>query len=117
MIRSASARRFVASSPSRSASRSRKSPSTPTGIFFFQRFEDPNICYWHDIGHYENNIEKKWLDGFEVTRRRWPEVLQQVRRYDAPGKFVPIAGFEWHSTSLGDYHILFPGLEQTVFQS
>ena len=19
--------------------------------FFFQRFDDPNICYWHDIGH------------------------------------------------------------------
>ena len=35
--------------------------------------------YWHDIGHYENGIEKKWLDGFEVTRRRWPEVLEMVR--------------------------------------
>jgi hypothetical protein len=23
--------------------------------------------YWHDVGHYKNNIEKKWLDGFEVT--------------------------------------------------
>ena len=34
--------------------------------------------YWHDIGHYENNIEKKWLDGFEVTKRRWPEVLQMA---------------------------------------
>lgn len=67
--------------------------------------------YWHDIGHYENNIEQKWLDGFEVTKRRWPEVLAMVREYDKPGVFVPIAGFEWHSTSLGDYHIIFPGLE------
>ena len=67
--------------------------------------------YWHDIGHYENNIEKKWLDGFEVTKRRWPEVLKYVRDYDQPGKYVTIAGFEWHSTSLGDYHILFPTLE------
>ena len=67
--------------------------------------------YWHDIGHYENNIEKKWLDGFEVTKKRWPEVLQMVRKYDQPGKFVTIPGFEWHSTSLGDYHILFPTLE------
>jgi len=64
--------------------------------------------YWHDIGHYENNIEKKWLDGFEVTKERWPEVLAMVRKYHEPGKFVAIAGFEWHSTSLGDYHILFP---------
>lgn len=64
--------------------------------------------YWHDIGHYENNIEKKWLDGFEVTKERWPEVLEMVRKYDEPGKFVTIAGYEWHSTSIGDYHILFP---------
>ncbi len=64
--------------------------------------------YWNDIGHYENNIEKKWLDGFEVTKRRWPEVLAMVRKYDQPGRYVPIAGFEWHSTNLGDYHILFP---------
>jgi len=67
--------------------------------------------YWHDIGRYENNIEKKWLDGFEVTKKRWPEVLAMVRKYDEPGKFVTIAGFEWHSTSLGDYHILFPSLD------
>ncbi|MHC4677597.1 MAG: DUF3604 domain-containing protein, partial [Planctomycetota bacterium] len=64
--------------------------------------------YWNDIGHYENNIEKKWLDGFEVTKRRWPEVLAMVRKYDEPGRYVPIAGFEWHSTHLGDYHVLFP---------
>ena len=64
--------------------------------------------YWHDIGHYENNIEKKWLDGFEVTKKRWPEVVAMVRKYDQPGTFVPITGFEWHSTGLGDYHILYP---------
>ncbi len=67
--------------------------------------------YWHDIGHYENGIEKKWLDGFEVTKKRWPEVLEMVRKYDRPGQFVAIAGFEWHSRSLGDYHILFPTAE------
>jgi hypothetical protein len=67
--------------------------------------------YWHDIGHYENGIEKKWLDGFEVTKKRWPEVLEMVRRYDQPRQFVAIAGFEWHSRRLGDYHILFPTAE------
>lgn len=53
--------------------------------------------YWHDIGHYENGIEKKWLDGFEVTKKRWPEVLEMVRRYDQAGKFVAVAG----PTSIG----------------
>jgi len=64
--------------------------------------------YWHDIAHYENNIEKKWLDGFEVTKKRWPEVIAMVREYDQPGAFVPITAFEWHSTAFGDYHIIYP---------
>lgn len=67
--------------------------------------------YWHDIGHYENNIENKWLRGFEVTKRRWPEVVAMVRKYDEPGTFVPITAFEWHSSSLGDYHILYPSVD------
>ncbi len=64
--------------------------------------------YWHDIGHYENSIENKWLNGFDVTRDRWPEVLAMVGEFDEPGKFAAMAGFEWHSTSLGDYHVIFP---------
>ena len=71
--------------------------------------------YWHDIGHYENNIEKKWLDGFEVTRERWPDVLAMIRKFNAPGRFVAIPGFEWHSTSLGDYHIIFPNTEAAEY--
>lgn len=67
--------------------------------------------YWHDIGHYENNIENKWINGFEVTRERWPDVLRTARRFDDPGKFVAIVGYEWHSTSHGDRHVLFPGLD------
>ena len=67
--------------------------------------------YWHDIGHYEGGIEQRWLTGFEVTRKRWPEVLAMVREFDQPGTFVPIAGYEWHSSSIGDYHIIFPDLD------
>ena len=67
--------------------------------------------YWHDIGHYEGGIEQRWLTGFEVTRKRWPEVLAMVREFDQPGTFVPIAGYEWHSSSIGDYHIIFPELD------
>jgi hypothetical protein len=66
--------------------------------------------YWPDIGHYENGIENKWLQGFEVTRERWPEVLRIARAFDDPGRFVPIVGYERHSTSQGDRHILFPDL-------
>lgn len=67
--------------------------------------------HWHDIGHYENHIEERWLKGFSVTRSRWSEVIEMARKFDDPGKFVAIVGYEWHSTSLGDYHIIFPDLD------
>ncbi len=71
--------------------------------------------FWNDISTYENGIEKKWLDGFEVTRQGWPEFIRMVERYHQEGKFVVIPGFEWHSTSLGDYHILFPDSDSAEY--
>ncbi len=68
-------------------------------------------AHWHDIGKYEHAIENKWINGFAVTRARWPEVVRMAREFDAPGKFVSILGYECHSTSLGDYHILFPDMD------
>ena len=68
-------------------------------------------AHWHDIREYENAISDKWINGFAVTRARWPEVLKLAREFDAPGKFVALAGYEWHSTGAGDYHVLFPDLE------
>jgi len=65
-------------------------------------------AHWHDMATYSNKIENKWINGFAVTKSRWQEVLDMVREFDDPGKFVTIAAYEWHSTSLGDYHILFP---------
>ena len=66
---------------------------------------------WHDIKEYDLNIQDKWINGFAVTRARWDEVGRLNRRYDEPGKFVIVAGYEWHSTSCGDYHMLFPDLD------
>jgi hypothetical protein len=65
---------------------------------------------WHDIGEYDLHIQDKWINGFAVTRARWNEVCKLNREFDQPGKFVTIAGYEWHSTSNGDYHMLFPDL-------
>jgi len=72
-------------------------------------------AHWHDIRHFEGNIEDKWLNGFHVTRARWPEVLRLAREFDAPGKFVTLAGYEWHSSSLGDYHLIFPDLDAELY--
>ncbi|MEP7361898.1 MAG: DUF3604 domain-containing protein [Acidobacteriota bacterium] len=67
-------------------------------------------AHWNDIAHYPGNIEDKWINGFAVTRARWPEVLSMAKEFDAPGKFVTLAGYEWHSSNCGDYHVIFPDL-------
>jgi len=67
--------------------------------------------YWPDISTYENAIENKWLNGFAVTKERWPEVLAVAREFDGAESFVPFVGYERHSTEEGDYHILFPELD------
>lgn len=68
-------------------------------------------AYWPDIGKYLGNIENKWLNGFAVAKARWPEVVEHARRFDTPGRFVTLLGYERHSTYEGDYHIIFPDLE------
>jgi hypothetical protein len=70
-------------------------------------------AYWHDMGEYANNVEETWRNGFAITKQRWPDVVQVNREFDDPGSFVTIPAYEWHSASLGDYHILFPDLDVT----
>src|SRR5690606_10563938 len=72
-------------------------------------------AHWNDIEQYEGGIEKKWLTGFEVTKKRWPELIEMVREFHSPGSFVTFPGYEWHSTHMGDYHLLFPGENAALF--
>lgn len=65
-------------------------------------------AHWNDIEEYEEGIEDVWHRGFEVTRNRWPDLLEMVREFNEPGSLVTFPGYEWHSTHMGDYHILFP---------
>ena len=46
----------------------------------------------------------------DFVERSWQERLQQARRFDAPGRFVPLLGFEWAHTT-GHLNGFFPGLE------
>jgi hypothetical protein len=67
--------------------------------------------YWPDVGTYDGKIEHKWRNGFHVAKARWPEVVELARKFETPGKFIPILGYERHGTMEGDYHILFPDLK------
>jgi len=64
--------------------------------------------HWHDVPIMEQNKQQKWLKGFEVTRRRWPDVQELNRQYHKPGRFVTFPGYEWHSSQYGDFCLVFP---------
>ncbi|MBW7997891.1 MAG: hypothetical protein FVQ81_15240 [Candidatus Glassbacteria bacterium] len=64
--------------------------------------------WWHDVPKMVGGKESKWLEGFEMTRRRWPEIQQMTRDYHRPGEFVTFPGYEWHSSHFGDFCIVFP---------
>jgi hypothetical protein len=54
--------------------------------------------WWPDVPKMTQSKEQKWLDGFEVTKRRWPEVQKLNSDYHRPGEFVTFPGYEWHSS-------------------
>ena len=70
--------------------------------------------WWHDVPKMTQGKEQKWLDGFEVTRRRWPEVQQFNQDYHKPGEFITFPGYEWHSSHFGDFCIVFPDDESPL---
>ncbi|NND08642.1 MAG: DUF3604 domain-containing protein [Saprospiraceae bacterium] len=72
-------------------------------------------AHWHDIEKYEGAIEEKWYHGFEVTKDRWPDVLSIVREFHKPGQFITFPAYEWHSSSMGDYHLLFPNENPVLY--
>ena len=54
------------------------------------------------------NMHFKWVEGFKVTKQNWGKVKQFANDYYQPGKFVSFIGYEFHSRSMGDVHIVFP---------
>ena len=46
----------------------------------------------------------------DFVERSWQERLEQARRFDTPGRFVPLLGFEWAHTT-GHLNGFFPGLD------
>ena len=46
----------------------------------------------------------------DFVEQSWQERLEQARRFDDPGRFVPLLGFEWAHTT-GHLNGFFPGLD------
>jgi hypothetical protein len=53
-------------------------------------------------------VHEHWHVGFARHQALWPENLKRIEEADEPGRFVAFAGYEWHSSTYGDYNIIFP---------
>lgn len=73
---------------------------------------------WHDMPEMSQNIQLKWVRGFEIMKNNWGKLKSFANEYLEPGTFVSFIGYEWHSSSYGDVHIIFPGSEaELVFMN
>jgi len=63
---------------------------------------------WHDMPKMPNNAHMKWVNGFAVTRKQWPNVQKLARESNKSGEFVSILAYEWHSSWFGDYCLYYP---------
>ncbi|HHW09832.1 MAG TPA: hypothetical protein GXX29_07655 [Firmicutes bacterium] len=64
---------------------------------------------WPDLPQNpEDPAVRKHLAGFAKVRENWPLVLRSLEAATQPGRFIALAGFEWHSSKYGDRHVLAP---------
>ncbi len=63
---------------------------------------------WPDMPTMPEDKHMKWVNGFEVHTRRWPDVREMTREANQPGRFATFLGYEWHSSACGDYCIIYP---------
>jgi hypothetical protein len=63
--------------------------------------------WWPDIPENDEPVKRHHEAGFARVEARWDEVLRVVAERNKPGRFVTIAGWEWHSLGWGDYCIYF----------
>jgi hypothetical protein len=47
----------------------------------------------------------------------WDEIRRQTRRFNEPGRFLTLLGYEWTSWIYGHRHVLFPGDDGAVYSS
>jgi hypothetical protein len=69
---------------------------------------------WFDEANTPPAVHRKHQEGFERVRQAWDQVRAQMQAAYQPGSFVTFLGHEWHSSNLGDYHIIYPGPDHQI---
>lgn len=70
-----------------------------------------DVAFLDAVGHQGND--------FQITREFWDELNGLMSRFDAPGRFITVPGYEWSgNTGLGgDRNVFFPREDGTIRRS
>ncbi len=63
---------------------------------------------WHDQPANATSMQR-FKEAYTRVNRDWDSLKRMANKFYAPGKFVTFIGYEWHSSTFGDSHIIFPG--------
>lgn len=67
-------------------------------------------AFWPDLPmdlETQNRIIGMHFGGFAKLQHYWPELMQTLENANAPGEFVTLPSYEWHSMEFGDYNCYF----------
>jgi len=64
--------------------------------------------YWPDPPGDDPKLVDYHARAFDRVSALFPHVVAQANAHYAPGEFVTLIGYEWHSIGWGDYVVLFP---------
>jgi len=62
---------------------------------------------WHDMPEMPGNRHMKWVEGFKVHTDHWPKTRKLIEEANTTS-FVSLLGYEWHSSTYGDFCLIFP---------
>ncbi len=69
---------------------------------------------WHDMPQMPKNQHMHWVNGFKAHSEHWPTTQRMIADANDPG-FVALLGYEWHSSTFGDYCMIFQQDQQELF--
>ncbi|TVQ38168.1 MAG: DUF3604 domain-containing protein [Spirochaetaceae bacterium] len=62
---------------------------------------------WHDMPQMPGDRHMKWVHGFKAHSDHWPRTRTLIEEANGSG-FVAFLGYEWHSSTYGDFCLVFP---------
>ncbi len=69
---------------------------------------------WHDMPIMPGNRHMHWIKGFEAHTKHWPKTRQIIKNANDKS-FVALLGYEWHSSTFGDYCLIFEEDQPELF--